>query len=110
MRESWSDSNRRVKLPKKQGEFENLHEWGAQIPAQFPNAAHQYARQESNSSANVAEKPHLAGSGGAQSGALSNDSASPTLSLLLKLTAGLTPDELAVLARSLAQSEGESPG
>jgi hypothetical protein len=44
--------------------------------------------------------------GGAESGALSAVPLSPALSLLLKLTAGLTADERAALAQLLAQSEG----
>jgi hypothetical protein len=48
-----------------------------------------------------------AGQGGAaQSGAVPDDPPSPALSLLLKLTASLTPDERAVLAE-LLKSDGD---
>jgi hypothetical protein len=43
--------------------------------------------------------------GGAESGTLANDSSSPALSLLLKLTAGLTADERSALARMLHPSD-----
>jgi hypothetical protein len=44
----------------------------------------------------------------AHSDALSGVSPSPALSLLVKLTASLTADERAVLARLLGQGEGEA--
>ena len=66
----------------------------------------QYARQESNNPVVSAEKLHIANAGGAESGALSDGSPTPAVSLLLKLTAGLTADERAVLARLLEPREG----
>jgi hypothetical protein len=44
--------------------------------------------------------------GGAESGALLANPASPALSLLLKLIAGLTADERAALARMLKNGKG----
>lgn len=44
--------------------------------------------------------------GGAESGALLTDPTSPVLSLLLKLTAGLTAEERTALAQLLGRSEG----
>ena len=70
----------------------------------------QHARQESNDPAILAGKPHVARSGGAQSGARSDGSASPVRSLLLRLTAGQTPDERAALARMLGKSEDGTVG
>jgi hypothetical protein len=51
----------------------------------------------------LAEKPHGASTSGAESGALPSSPVSPELSLLLKVTAGLSPAERAVLARMLSQ-------
>jgi hypothetical protein len=66
------------------------------------------ARQESNTPSVSAGKPLFANVGGAESGALSEVSPSPALSLLVKLTASLTADEHAVPARLLGQGEGEA--
>ena len=65
----------------------------------------QYARQESNEPAISAENLRTVGQGGAKSGAFSDGSVSPELSLLLKLTAGLTTGDRAALARLLAGQE-----
>lgn len=44
---------------------------------------------------------------GAESGAVANLATSPALSLLIKLTAGLTTDERAALVRILGQAGGK---
>jgi hypothetical protein len=64
-----------------------------------------YARQESNKSGKATENsPFLIG-GGTQSGTLSDGVSGSALSVLLKLAAGLTPDERAVLAQFLNERE-----
>jgi hypothetical protein len=70
----------------------------------------QYSRQESNNQPIPAENPHIQRAGAAESGAVFDTPPSPALSLLFKLTAGLTPDERAALARMLGGSEGEGMG
>jgi hypothetical protein len=65
------------------------------------------ARQESSYPTVSAEEPHVADQGGAESGALLDGSPSPVLSLLLELTAGLTPDERAALVRLLGNTDTE---
>jgi hypothetical protein len=73
----------------------------AHRPGAIVDMIRQYARQESNSPAVSAGKLHVANLGGAQSGALSEGSLSPAVTLLLKLSASLTPNERMVLSQLL---------